>query len=116
MGLRFPLLIRCLGASVYLLRRILLDYSDEQAIGIMRHLADALPQDNPRARVIIIEERLLDTPMPQNRIVDLVMLNLGGKLRNEAMFGEIAAAAGLKMVGYHAREGDAICVVEYALA
>ena len=101
---------------VYLLRRILLDYSDELAVGILRHLADALPADNPKARVVVIEERLLDTPMPQNRIVDLVMLNLGGKLRNEAMFGELAAAAGLKTVGYYAQEGDPICVYEFAKA
>lgn len=101
---------------VYLLRRVLLDYSDELAAGILRHLAGALPADNPKARIVVIEERLLDIPVPQNCIVDLVMLNLGGKLRNEAMFGELAAAAGLKMVGYYAREGDHVCVVEYARA
>jgi hypothetical protein len=103
-----------LGALVYLLRRILLDYSDELATGILRRLADALPTDNPKARIIIMEERLLDVPTPQNCIVDLVMLNLGGKLRNEAMFRNIAAAAGLRVVAYHIREGDPMCAVECA--
>ncbi|KAK4136058.1 S-adenosyl-L-methionine-dependent methyltransferase [Trichocladium antarcticum] len=102
------------GALVYYLRRILLDYSDELATGILRRLADALPTDEPKAWVIVIEERLLDTPVAQNRIVDLVMLNLGGKLRNEAMFAELGPAAGLAMVGYYAREADPICVVAYA--
>lgn len=99
---------------MYLLRRILLDYSDKLAAGILRRLADALPADNPEARIIVMEERLLEVSTPQNRIVDLVMLNLGGKLRNGTMFGELAAAAGLKMVGFYAREGDPACVVEYA--
>ncbi|KAK3346374.1 O-methyltransferase-domain-containing protein [Lasiosphaeria hispida] len=103
------------GALVYLLRRILLDYSDKLATGILRQLADALP-DDPKARVIIMEERLLDTPVPQNRIVDLVMLNLGGKLRNEKMMSEIAAAAGLKVIKYYAKPGDPTCVVECARA
>ncbi|KAK3936818.1 Demethylsterigmatocystin 6-O-methyltransferase [Diplogelasinospora grovesii] len=104
------------GALVYLLRRILLDYSDELAAGILRQLAEALPEDELNARVIIMEERLLDTPTPQNRIVDMVMLNLGGKLRNEKMFAELARAAGLRMVRFYAREGDATCVVECAKA
>lgn len=97
---------------MYLLRRILLDYSDTLATGILRRLADALPADNPKARVIIMEERLLDVPTPQNCLVDLVMLNLGGKLRNEVMFREIAGAAGLKVVGFFVSEEDSNCVVE----
>ncbi|KAK3902860.1 hypothetical protein C8A05DRAFT_43809 [Staphylotrichum tortipilum] len=100
------------GGLVYLLRRILLDYSDSLAVGILRRLADALPADNPKARVLIMEERLLETPTPQNCIVDLVMLNLGGKLRNEAIYRDICAQAGLKVVGYHTREGDSNSVVE----
>jgi hypothetical protein len=63
-----------------------------------------------------MEERLMDVPTPQNCIVDLVMLNLGGKLRNEAMYRDIAAAAGLKVVGYYFREGDANGTVECARA
>lgn len=100
------------GALVYLLRRVLLDYSDTLATGILRRLADALPADNSKARVIILEERLLEVPTPQNCLVDLVMLNLGGKLRNEAMFREIAVSAGLKVVGFYTREDDPNCVVE----
>jgi hypothetical protein len=97
---------------VYLLRRVLLDYSDTLATGILRRLADALLPYNPKARVIIMEERLLDIPTPQNCLVDLVMLNLGGKLRNEAMFREIASAAGLKVVGFFVNEKDSNCCVE----
>lgn len=106
------------GAPVYVLRRILLDYPDEVAVGILRRLAEVLPADNPRARVVIIQDRRLEMPTPENCIVDLVMLNIGGKLRNEAMFRELAAAAGLQVVGYYTsdRQGDTTCVVECARA
>ncbi|KAK3320256.1 O-methyltransferase-domain-containing protein [Cercophora scortea] len=103
------------GALVYLLRRILLDYSDELATGILRRLAEALPAD-PKARIIIMDERLLDAYVPMNRIVDMVMLNIGGKLRNEKGYEQITGAAGLKVVKYYAREGDQTCVVECAKA
>lgn len=92
------------------------DFPDEPATGILRRLAQALPKDNPKARIIIMEERLLDPPVPQNRLVDLVMLNLGGKLRNEKTMGEIVSAAGLKMVNYCTKPGDATHVVEVAKA
>ncbi|KAK1752895.1 Demethylsterigmatocystin 6-O-methyltransferase [Echria macrotheca] len=104
------------GALVYFLRRILLDYPDAAAIGILRRLADALPADNPNARIVIMEEKLSEPPVPPNRIVDLMMVSLGGKLRNEKMMGELVSAAGLKMVKYYAKPGDPTCVVECAKA
>ncbi|KAK3994361.1 Demethylsterigmatocystin 6-O-methyltransferase [Cladorrhinum sp. PSN332] len=104
------------GALVYILRRVLLDYSDEPAINILQRLAQAMNKDDPKARVIVVEERLLEEPVALNRIVDLVMLNLGGKLRDEKMYRELATAAGLKVVKYHARKGDPVCVVECARA
>ncbi|AEO67550.1 uncharacterized protein THITE_53698 [Thermothielavioides terrestris NRRL 8126] len=107
-----------LGALVYILRRILLDYPDQLAVGILRRLAEALPADNPKARVLVIEARRLDVPTPENCNVDLFMLNLGGKLRDEAMLKDLAAAAGLSVMGYHAsaREGDPTFVMECARA
>ncbi|KAK4140759.1 uncharacterized protein C8A04DRAFT_39668 [Dichotomopilus funicola] len=104
------------GGLVYILRRILLDYPDEASVNILQHLADALPDDNPKARVLIMEERLLEVPTTQNCLVDVVMLNLGGKLRNEAMFRELATAAGLRVVGFHVSHRTSNCVVECAKA
>ncbi|KAK4182684.1 Demethylsterigmatocystin 6-O-methyltransferase [Podospora australis] len=100
------------GALVYVLRRILLDYSDKLAIHILRQLAAALPENNPDARIIIMEPRLLDTLQTDNRMVDTTMLNLGGKLRNHKLYTEIAAAAGLKVVRFRIREGLPTCAVE----
>jgi hypothetical protein len=103
-----------LGPLVYILHSVLLDHSDGHATIILRQLKNALPVDNPQARIIIMEERLLDVPEPENRLVDLTVLNLGGKLRNKEMFEAIAAAAGLEVVGFYTQEGNPMCVVECA--
>lgn len=100
------------GASVYLVRRILLDYPDAMATGILRQLADAMSADNPKARVLIVEERLSEPPVAMNRIVDTMMLNIGGKLRNREMMTEVAEAAGLKVVGYHVQGSNPMYVME----
>lgn len=92
-----------------------MDYPDGLAVGILRRLAAALPIDNLKARVYILEERLLEPPVPQNGIVDMVMLSIGGKLRNEKMMKEIVMAAGLEMVGFYTKPGVPTVVVECAL-
>ncbi|KAK3302984.1 S-adenosyl-L-methionine-dependent methyltransferase [Chaetomium strumarium] len=102
------------GALVYILKSVLLNYSDELATHILKQLAEALPVDNPKARVIVIEDRFLDVPELGNRLVDLTMLNLRGKLRNKEMFEAIAVAAGLQVVGFYTQEGKSMCVVECA--
>jgi len=102
------------GASLYLIRRCLLNYSDEVATDILRHLAQALPVDDPKARVIIMDPLRVDTPNPEQCKTDLSMINLGGKLRNEKMYTEIVNAAGLKVVNFFARVETASCVIECA--
>lgn len=63
-----------------------------------------------------MEERLLEVPTTDNCLVDVEMLNLGGKLRNEAMFRELATTAGLRVVAYHVSYRNSNCVVECAKA
>ncbi|KAK1831492.1 Demethylsterigmatocystin 6-O-methyltransferase [Podospora conica] len=104
------------GASLYLVRRILLDYPDTMATAILRRLADAMSADNPKARLLIVEERLSEPPVAVNRIVDTMMLNLGGKLRNREMMTAVAEAAGLKVVGYHVKGSNPMFVMECAKA
>ncbi|KAK0668358.1 O-methyltransferase-domain-containing protein [Cercophora samala] len=105
------------GAWVYVLRRILLDYSDELAVNILKQVADALPDHDKDARVLIVELKLFEgINPPQNTHVDLVMFNLGGKLRNERMYRDLVDKAGMRVVKYHVRAGDPHCVVECAKA
>ncbi|KAK4195421.1 O-methyltransferase-domain-containing protein [Triangularia verruculosa] len=105
------------GAWVYVLRRILLDYSDALAVNILKQVAEALPDDDGEARALIVELKLFEgINPPQNTHVDLVMFNLGGKLRNEKMYRALVEKAGLRVVKYHVRAGDPHCVVECAKA
>ncbi|KAK3953831.1 O-methyltransferase-domain-containing protein [Pseudoneurospora amorphoporcata] len=99
------------GAAVYVLRRVLLDYCDQQAVSILERLRDAL-SDSGEGRIIIMEGVLLDKPTPENRLVDMVMMNLGGKLRNEEGYRKLCKAAGLKVMGYWVDVEGASCVVE----
>ncbi len=108
-------LISLLGALVYLLRRILNDWPDGICVDILSHVAKALP-DDPKARVLVMEPRKLEPAQPMSAVVDMVMLNLGGKLRNEATVTRIANAAGLKVVKIHFKDGDDGHVVELVKA
>lgn len=98
------------GAAVYFLRRILLDWPDRIATHILKHLADALPADDDRARVVIMEPGLDNDPSGMGHFVDVAMLVIGGKMRNEKGFGEIVTAAGLKVVGYYTGGTDQVVV------
>ncbi|KLU85170.1 hypothetical protein MAPG_04200 [Magnaporthiopsis poae ATCC 64411] len=104
------------GALVYLLRRVLHDYGDDVCIGILKHLAAALPADDDRARVLIMDQVLSDPPSPANAAADLVMLNIGGKERSPAIFEKIVGAAGMRVVKIHRKEGSEVGVVECAKA
>lgn len=98
------------GAMVYLLRRVLLDWPDRIAVNILKHLADALPENNDRARVVIMEPGLENDPSGMGRYVDMAMLHIGGKMRNEKGFEKIVTAAGLKVVGYYTGGTDQVVV------
>ncbi|KAK1777179.1 O-methyltransferase-domain-containing protein [Copromyces sp. CBS 386.78] len=100
------------GAAVYVLRRVLLDYCDQQAVSILERLRDALGDSDSEGRIIIMEGVLLDKPTPENRLVDMVMMNLGGKLRNEEGYRKLCKEAGLKVMGYWVDVEGASCVVE----
>ncbi|KAK3492051.1 O-methyltransferase-domain-containing protein [Neurospora hispaniola] len=98
------------GATVYVVRRVLLDYCDEQAVWILKHLRCAL--SGSEGRIVIMEGVLLDKPTPENRLVDMVMMNLGGKLRNAEGYRKLCKEAGLKVTGYWVDVEGASCVVE----
>jgi hypothetical protein len=103
------------GALVYLLRRVLHDYGDLICIRILARLSAALPRDDPRARVLIMDQVLSDPPTPGNAAADLIMFNIGGKERSPAMFDKIVGEAGMKVVKIHRRPGTEVGVVECAL-
>ncbi|KAL0938464.1 o-methyltransferase [Colletotrichum truncatum] len=101
-------------AMVYLLRRVLHNWSDQACVEILTRLRSALPRDEPRARVLIMEHVVSDPPSVRSAATDMIMLNIGGKERTEQGFAKIAKDSGLKIVKVHRLEGTEIGVVECA--
>jgi SAM-dependent methyltransferase len=83
------------GADAYLVKRVLMDWGDEQATRILRNCAEALRADG---RLLVVEMVLLpgNEPSPA-RAFDLLMLLMhkGARVRTEAEFRDLFAAAGL---------------------
>ncbi|KAL8367082.1 hypothetical protein RB595_007675 [Gaeumannomyces hyphopodioides] len=101
------------GALVYVLRRVLNDWPDKTVTTILSHLAKALP-DDAMARVLIVEPKKVSPPKALSAIMDLVMLNIGGKLRDRDSLDPLVAAAGMEIIGYF--EDEESHVVECAKA
>ncbi|TPX08141.1 uncharacterized protein E0L32_010208 [Thyridium curvatum] len=82
------------GACAYYMSRCLHDYGDDECVGMLARLADAMAADS---RVLIKEQLLDDPPAPQSAASDINMLAIGGKERNLAGFESITSRAGLKI-------------------
>ena len=85
------------GANAYLLKRVLMIWSDEPAIRVLRSCAEALPAGG---RVLVVEMVLPpgNAPSPA-KVFDVLMLlaHEGGRVRTAAEFRVLFAAAGLRL-------------------
>jgi hypothetical protein len=85
------------GADAYLIKRVLMDWGDEQAARVLTNCADALPDDG---KVLVVEMVMPpgNDPSPAKSF-DLLMLlaHEGGRVRTEAEFHTLFAAAGLRL-------------------
>ncbi|KAK8121764.1 hypothetical protein PG984_010434 [Apiospora sp. TS-2023a] len=98
------------GALVYYIRRVLNDWSDQEALQILKNVRAACVPDS---RVLIAEYlRPSDQPSVYTSTVDMFILNIGGKVRSEKAFGELAAKAGLKIASISRHEKTESAVVE----
>jgi hypothetical protein len=81
------------GADGYVLKRILHDWSDEEAIRILRNCRNVIP---PQGRLLVVEAVLRPPNRPDPaRWMDLnMMVLLTGKERSAAEFGRLLASAG----------------------
>lgn len=85
------------GVDAYLIKRVLMIWGDEPAVQVLRHCATALPEGG----TVLVVEMVMPTsndPSPA-RTFDLLMLlaNEGGRVRTEAEFRDLFAAAGLRL-------------------
>lgn len=85
------------GADLYLLKRVLMIWSDDQATRALANCARALRGDG---RVVVVEMIMPDDDKPSPaKTFDLLMMlaNRGGRVRTEAEFRDLFSAAGLRL-------------------
>jgi hypothetical protein len=82
------------GGDAYVLKSVIHDWADEEAVAILRTCAAALEGD---ARVLLVERDLADPAAPWLDLQMLVML--GGRERSEEEFAALFRAAGLEPTG-----------------
>ncbi|MFD7102664.1 MULTISPECIES: methyltransferase [Streptomyces] len=82
--------------DLYLLKRILHDWDDEQCVGILRNCRRAMA---PGGRVLVVDAVIPPGNAPhQGKTLDLMMMaSLVGRERTEADFAELFGAAGLRV-------------------
>ncbi|KAI8942917.1 hypothetical protein NX059_000956 [Plenodomus lindquistii] len=97
------------GALVYYIRRVLNDWSDHEALQILKNVRAACINES---RVLIAEYLRPEHPSVYTSTVDMFILNIGGKVRSEKAVGELAAKAGLKIVSVARHERTESAVVE----
>jgi hypothetical protein len=94
------------GGDAYVLKSIVHDWADDEAVRILRAVAAALDGD---ARVLLVERDLGD---PASAWMDLQMLvMLGGRERTPEEYAALFTAAGLEPVGF-TPAGAGFCVFE----
>jgi hypothetical protein len=79
------------GADIYLLRGILNDWPDREALALLNRCVEAL---SPAGRVVVLKSV---GPDEQPREITIEMVLLGGKYRSLSEFGELARQAGLEI-------------------
>jgi len=87
------------GYDCYLLKYIIHDWGDQEALQILRRCASAA---GPNSHILLLErvmpDRLDESPEHQAIMeIDLAMMTTGGRERTEAEYRSLLAAAGLRM-------------------
>jgi hypothetical protein len=87
------------GGDVYVLKRVLMDWSDEDAARALRNCREAMVE---RGKLLVIEPILPDGNEPGiGKVLDLTMLVLqgGGRVRTPGEHRALFEAAGLELTG-----------------
>lgn len=85
------------GGDAYMMKHILHDWDDENAIAILKNCHQVMPENG---KLLVIEEVLSPANQPSmGKLLDLEMLLMttGGRERTEVEFKELFAAAGFKL-------------------
>jgi hypothetical protein len=83
------------AADAYVLRHIIHDWDDKDAVTILRNCRDAM---NPGGKVLLVETVIPPLNEPCfGKWLDLMMLIVGGRERTEEQYRRLFAQAGLKL-------------------
>ena len=83
------------SADAYVLRHVLHDWDDAEAVSILRNCRDAM---NPHGRILVVETVIPPLNEPCfGKWLDLMMLIVGGQERTEEQYRRLSARAGLKL-------------------
>jgi SAM-dependent methyltransferase len=84
------------AGDAYLLRHVIHDWEDPEAVAILRNCRDAM---RPGGRVLVVESVIPPGNGPCfGKWLDLMMLVVGGRERTEEQYAEIFSAAGLRLI------------------
>jgi hypothetical protein len=98
---------------LYIIRRCLHDFSDDECIQILTHLSNAMAPDS---RLLIGETVLSNPPSRPTAMVDLLLSTIGGKERTVEGFNKVAERTGLKRLGVHKASFGDFAMIEYGKA
>ena len=84
------------GADAYIMKRILMDWNDEDCVKMLRLMRDAM---TPEGRVLTVNAVLPPANQPHpGKIIDIfMMIQLKGRERTEGEFRDLYKRAGLKL-------------------
>ena len=83
------------AGDAYLLRHVLHDWNDEEAVSILRNCRDGMGSGG---RVLVVETVIPSGNGPCfGKWLDLMMLLVGGRERTREQYGELFSAAGLRL-------------------
>lgn len=91
------------GGDAYLLKGVIHDWPDQDAIKILRNTHRAM---GPKGTLLLIEN-LIDAHRPVG-MIELLMLAIGGRERTEANFRSLLAAAGFAITRIVPAEGASV--------
>jgi SAM-dependent methyltransferase len=81
------------GGDAYLLRRIIHDWDDEEAVKILRNVRASMSPGG----ILLLVEGLVDSPTQPVGLMDLMMLVLGGRERTQDEFMMLVQTAGFSL-------------------
>ncbi|KAK2042908.1 O-methyltransferase [Colletotrichum somersetense] len=97
------------GALVYMIRRCLRDFGDDECVSILEHIVDAMAPDS---KLLIADTIATNPPSWFVAFIDFFMSTIGGKERTEEGFRNIAVRAGLSVTGVHYSDISEFAMIE----